>query len=204
MWILRLSFFCYNSYFKRNYKKATFYSQYEHNLWVWHKPRTNPSNKFNTCHCLMWTTVPSLLPRLQNISNTRAADTLQNTGCQDNGANSWWREQHPALAWTLLVSMVWYGKHQLQRRRLMCGVVHESGCAGAKRLVALPPSLTHTKITFMCLTLTQAHLTLNLPSVLPMVMLKPSMLKVALRPFRNRCFLELASILLQPSKHPLN
>lgn len=35
-------------------------------------------------------------------------------------------------------------------------------------------------------------------------MLKPSMLKVALRPFLNRCFLELASIALQPSSHPFN
>lgn len=34
-------------------------------------------------------------------------------------------------------------------------------------------------------------------------MLKPSMLKVALRPFLNRCFLELASIVSAPSSRPL-
>lgn len=39
---------------------------------------------------------------------------------------------------------------------------------------------------------------------LPMVMLKPSMLKVALRPFLKRCFLELASIARQPSSSRLH
>lgn len=48
----------------------------------------------------------------------------------------------------------------------------------------------------------KCFLTLFLPPFLPMVMLKPSMLKVALRPFLNRCFLELASIVLQPSSNP--